>query len=413
MKKKIGILHYAGPPTVGGVEATIAYHARELVALGYSVRVVSGSGAAFDSRVENAIYPLFGSTVPEVLKVKTELDAGYVTDTFETLVARLDADLSDALSDCNVCIAHNVLTLNKNLPLSAALHRQVNRQAIRLIGWCHDLAWTNPQYQPEMHDGYPWELLRQRWPRTRYVTVSEARRGELAELLGIAPEAVTVVVPGIDPQRFFRWTTVMCTLEAQLHLLDADGLLLVPARLTRRKNIELVLRVLAEVRGQSGRDFRLIVTGPPGPHNPSNPGYLGELLNLRRALGLDNSAHFLYAYGSGGQPLVPDDDTIANLYQIADALLFPSTQEGFGIPVLEAGLTRLPEFCADIPALRDSGQRDVTYFDPLNEAPATIAVRILDTLDTSPTYRLQVRVRQHYRWDVLIRQCLVPLLEED
>jgi glycosyltransferase involved in cell wall biosynthesis len=103
---------------------------------------------------------------------------------------------------------------------------------------------------------------------------------------------------------------------------------------------------------------------------------------------------------------------MANLFQLADALLFPSTQEGFGIPILEAGLVSLPVFCADIPALRNTGQRDATYFDPLHDPPATIATRILDTLDASPTYRLRVRVRQHYRWDVLIRECLVPLVEE-
>jgi hypothetical protein len=72
----------------------------------------------------------------------------------------------------------------------------------------------------------------------------------------------------------------------------------------------------------------------------------------------------------------------------------------------------LPVFCADIPVLRNTGQRDATYFDPLRDPPATIATRILDTLDASPTYRLCVRVRQYYRWDVLIREFLVPLLEE-
>jgi len=35
-------------------------------------------------------------------------------------------------------------------------------------------------------------------------------------------------------------------------------------------------------------------------------------------------------------PLLLDDATVANLYQIADALFFPSTQEGFGIPIIEA-----------------------------------------------------------------------------
>jgi glycosyltransferase involved in cell wall biosynthesis len=184
---------------------------------------------------------------------------------------------------------------------------------------------------------------------------------------------------------------------------------LLPARLTRRKNIQLALRVLGEIRSQSARDFRLIVTGPPGPHNPANPGYLGELLDLRRSLNLQNAAHFLYELAD--PPLIPDDDTMAHLYQFADALFFPSTQEGFGIPVLEAGLARLPVFCSQIAPFRQTGQADVVYFDPVNEPAATIAARVLDVLNTCATYRLGARVRRAYRWEVLIREKVVPLVE--
>src|SRR5262249_8609058 len=155
------------------------------------------------------------------------------------------------------------------------------------------------------------------------------------------------------------WTAETERLVNLLGLMDADGLLLLPARLTRRKNIALALRILAALREQSGRDFRLIVTGPPGPHNPKNRGYLDELIDLQDELGLENAAHFLYVYGEAeDSPLVPDDDMLANFYQMADALLFPSTQEGFGIPVLEAGLVGIPAFCADIPPLRETGGRE-------------------------------------------------------
>lgn len=413
MTKRIAILHYASPPTVGGVEATIAYHARGLAGLGYAVRVVSGAGDRFDARVEEHVNPLFGSKHPDILKVKAELDAGKASPVFNTLVEQIGEALRAALDGCDVCITHNVHTLHKNLALTTALARITSGNDLHSIAWCHDLAWTNPQYQPELHAGYPWDLLRQAWPRTRYVTVSEPRRAELAELLDLPPESIAVVEPGVDPARFFHWTATTQHLAERLGLLDADGLFLLPARLTRRKNIALALRVLAEVRRQSGRDFRLIVTGPPGPHNPANPGYLGELLELRRELGLDESAHFLYAHGdSADQPLVPDDDTMANLYQLADALLFPSIQEGFGIPVLEAGLAGLPVFCSHIPPFRKTGADDVLYFDPLADSAGQIAGRVLATLDAYPPFRLRVRVRQSYRWDAIIRGRVVPLVEQ-
>jgi glycosyltransferase involved in cell wall biosynthesis len=411
MTTTVAILHYASPPTVGGVEATIAYHARGLADLGYGVVVLTGAGAAFDERVMTVVNPLFGSSHPEVLAVKKELDAGQVTTRFHALTKHLADGLGVLLSECDACIVHNAHSLHKNLALTAALAAPGLAPGTRMIAWCHDLAWTNPQYLPELHDGQPWNLLREVWPGVKYVTVSEARREEMAALYGLPPEQIGVVVPGVDPQRFFHWTSTTDRLARHLRLLDADALLLLPARLTRRKNIELALRVLAACRAQTGKDYRLIVTGPPGPHNPTNPGYLGELLDLRKALDLDGAAHFLYAHGFSGQTLVPDDDTMANLYQMADGLLFPSTQEGFGIPILEAGLAGIPIFCADIPALRLTARDDAHYFDPTNGDPAQIAALIARTLAESPVSRLRARTRQQYRWDVLIRDRLVPLIE--
>lgn len=400
------MLHYASPPGVGGVESTIANHARILTELGYMVRVVSGSGAIFDERVDIYIHPLFASKHPQVLAVKGQLDTGIVSPEFEALVEEQTAALGEALTGCDVCIVHNIHTLNKNLALTAALARL---ESPRLIAWCHDLAWTNQQYLPELHEGYPWDLLRQAWPNTRYVTVSEPRRDELADLLKIAPDEITVVVPGVDPARFFQWTETMQMIESRLHLLDAAGILLLPARLTRRKNIALGLEVLAEIRRQTGDDFRLVVSGPPGPHNPANRGYLGELLALRLGLKLDDSAHFLYELSD--PPLIPDDDTMANLYQVADALFFPSVQEGFGIPVLEAGLAGIPVFCAYIAAFRQTGQEDVIYFDPVHDSAKGIAGRVLGTLNAYAPYRLRARVRREYRWDTIIRERIIPLLE--
>ncbi len=411
--KTVAILHYASPPTVGGVESTIAYHARALADRGYAVRVVSGSGTPFDPRIETRVDPLFGSTHPDVLRVKAELDAGQISAAYTDLRAKMRSALAEALRGIDVCIAHNVVSMNKNLPLTAALAELAAESPLRVIAYCHDLAAVNDQYRAELHAGAPWDYLRTPWPDTRYVTVSGARQSELADLLAVRAESITVIPGGVDPARFFGWTPTTERLAQSLRLLDADGLLLLPARITRRKNIGLALRILAALRMRSGRDYRLIVTGPPGPHNPTNPGYLGELLTLCRDLQIEEEAHFLYAHGdSPDAPLIPDDATIANLYQIADALLFPSQQEGFGIPILEAGLAGLSIFCADLPPLRETGESDAHYFDPVVGDPDVIAAQILAVLENSQTARLKIRARGRYRWDVLVRDYLLPLLED-
>ena len=403
----VAILHYAAPPIVGGVEQTIYYHALELTRAGHVVRILTGSGVEFDPRVQVTVVPEFGSRHSDVLAVKKHLDRGQVTTDFNALRERLVTLLTSALAGVDALIAHNVFTLHKNLPLTAALYDYVVTGPIdptTILAWHHDLAWDDPRYADDMHDGLPWDLLRTPWPNVRHVTVSTAQQGRLAALYGIPPEQIVVVPPGVDPARFLHWTDTMRRLVDELGWLNADLLFLFPARITRRKNVEMALRILAAFRARTGYDARLIVTGPPGAHNPANAAYLQSLQDLRRDLGLQDAAHLLYELG-----VTPDDNTMANLYQWADALLFPSAKEGFGIPILEAGLARLPIFCADIPPLRETGHGAAHLFD-LHDDPAAIADNMKQVLERDAAHRLRRRVLARFTWRRIVREKVIPLL---
>lgn len=413
MSKHVAILHYASPPVVGGVESTLAHHTRILCDAGFPVRILSGEGTPFDPRAEFILDPLFGSQHPEVLARSAELAAGEATPAFDDLTQRIEDHLRAALFGIDDCIVHNAHTLHKNLALSAALRRLLDDPSSpRFIAWAHDLAWTNAQYLPQLHEGYPWALLKEAWPRTRYVTVSEARQHELAALMGVPSARITVVPPGVDAPALLAWTPDLHRLNTRFGLLDADLLIVLPARLTRRKNIPYALETLAGVRAQSGLDARLIVTGPPGPHNPANAAYLRELLDLRESLGLAEAAHFLYIAGEGDQPFVPDDATVAALLRTADALLMTSAHEGFGMPVLEAGLLGVPVFAPAMPSVREIAGEDCWCFDPAVEPASVAARRLLAALDASPPARLRRKVRQTMRWETLVANRLLPLLEE-
>jgi glycosyltransferase involved in cell wall biosynthesis len=410
---RIAILHYAGPPGIGGVEAIMSAHAIALAAHGYPVRIIAGSGGTLPAPIETHIQPLFSSTHPDILTVKAALDRGEVPPAFAALRDQLTDELAAALSGCAVCIAHNVPTLHKNLPLTAALHTLHQQRAFKLVAWCHDFAWTNPLYAAELHDGYPWNLLRQVWAGAHYVTISAQRRDEMSHMMDLPEEQIHIIGGGLDLARFLRLTPVATQLVARLSLFAADGLLLLPARITRRKNIALALHILAALRAESERDWRLLITGAPGPHNPANAEYLRELLALRDQLQLENSAHFLYTCGDDpAVPLLLDDETVASLYAVADGLLFTSTQEGFGIPILEAGAAGVVIACADIPALRELAGDDALYFDPADSNPDAIARDLLRAFAASPHYRLRVRVRQQYGWDSIISNQIQPLLED-
>jgi glycosyltransferase involved in cell wall biosynthesis len=232
------------------------------------------------------------------------------------------------------------------------------------------------------------------------------RRGELSDLLGIAPESIRVIPNGVDMNTFFKLEPFTVQVVEQLRLNQADPLFLLPARLTPRKNIELALRVLGKVRIEYPKAM-LLVTGPEGPHSPTNAAYKRRLLHLRRELDLQGAVHFLAEVTAEFIP----DTVIADFYRLADALIFPSREEGFGIPIIEAGFSSIPVFCADIPVLRELGGEDVSYFDPQAE-PDSIALQIAVRLVSEATGRWARRAKHGFTWDSIYRLHIDPLILE-
>jgi glycosyltransferase involved in cell wall biosynthesis len=178
---------------------------------------------------------------------------------------------------------------------------------------------------------------------------------------------------------------------------------------TRRKQIEYALRVVSEMVRRE-LTVRLLVTGPPGAHDPRNREYLEELRALRRRLGLDGQVVFCAELpGPRGRGLVLSDRAMGDLYQMADALLLPSRDEGFGLPLLEAGLARLPAFTTDLAPFTDIGG-DAIHTFALEEPPARVAAKIIHTLIEEKPYRLRRRVLASYTWEGIIRERVIPLL---
>jgi len=402
----IAILHYSVPPIVGGVEGVIAHHARLMAADGMSVRLIAARGESLGEKISLTSIPLADSQHPRVLMVKEQLDRGDVTDDFGLLCNDLTSQLQVALSGVDILIAHNVCSLNKNLALTAALHTlHTAKKLPRLIMWHHDLAWTTPRYIPELHDGYPWDLLRTDWGGTLHVVVSELRRRELAELMKLDHASIRVIPNGVDTTRFYKLESQTQTFLEQTRVMDAAPILLLPVRVTPRKNIELALHTLAELH-KHFQQAALVVTGPLGPHNASNQEYFDSLLQLRTQLSLQGSAHFLAELSDSYLP----DEVIADFYRISDALILPSREEGFGIPLIEAAFSHLPVFCADIPPLRELGMGDTTFFST-DADPAALAGLIADHFQAAAPARLALRARAAFRWEAIFNQHIAPMLK--
>jgi glycosyltransferase involved in cell wall biosynthesis len=89
----------------------------------------------------------------------------------------------------------------------------------------------------------------------------------------------------------------------------------------------------------------------------------------------------------------------------------PSHREGFGMPILEAGISGMPIFTTQIPAAVEIGQNDVIRFS-LDDPASKVARMIREWARTSPTQSLRVRVRQNYTWQAILQRQILPLLQK-
>jgi glycosyltransferase involved in cell wall biosynthesis len=406
------ILHYTAPPVVGGVEAVIQAHARAFTEAGYPVTVIAGRGEKADlpSGVDLVLIPEMDSQHPQVLQVSSILEQGEVPPDFDGILNRLTEVLAPILSQFDNVIVHNVLAMHFNLPLTASLHSLVDTGTIRhCIAWCHDFIWTNSHFRSKVRPGYPWDLLRTYRPDMTYVVVSRDRQRTLATLLGCPLEQIHVIYNGVDPKMLLGLSAEGQALVNRLGLLESDLVLLMPVRVTRAKNIEYAMHVVAALKSRGSRP-KLVVTGPPDPHDEESMAYFRTLQELRIDLDVEEEMRFVFESGSDpDEPFTIDAQVVGDLLRVSDAMFMPSHTEGFGMPVLEAGLVGVPILCTDIPAAEEIGGEGVILFDA-DEDPAHVAELILAWVERSPAHRLRRRTRQNYTWRAIFQRDIKPLL---
>ncbi len=412
---KIGILHYSAPPVIGGVENVIQSHIRLFVEAGYPTTILAGRGDknALPHGTELIKLPELDSQDSQILALSQKLEQGDVPDDFDDMVDHLAQILNPYLRSLDVVMIHNVFTKHFNLPLTAALFRLLDQRVIsHCVAWCHDITWTSPHSRTKVFDGYPWDLLRTQRSDITYVAVSQNRRQELSNLFGCSAEQIRVIYNGVDPNDLFALSDVGRALIERLNLWESDLNLLMPVRVTQAKNIELALHVAAALKARSIHP-KFVVTGPPDPHDPLNMEYFQSLLKLRDELGVEQEVRFIYESGSSyPEPFVIEMSVVAELLRMSDALFMPSRREGFGMPILEAGLIGIPIFCADtIPAGREIATRDIVMFSP-EASPDHVAGLILQTMESGPIHRLRRRVRQNLTWEKIFRHEILLLLEQ-
>ena len=412
-KPRTAIIHYSAPPVIGGVESVIEAHARAFIKHGYPINIIAGRGeqAGLPPGVKLHIIPKMDSLHPDILGINDSLTKGEIPGEFAPLVEELTEEMAERLKDYDVVIIHNLFTIHINLPMTVALFRLVERNLIqRCIAWCHDFSWADPQVRGLVHPGYPWDVLRTCLDEIIYVVVSEARRKTLSNIFGCPRTQIKVIYNGVDREKLLGLSQEGQKLINELGLLESDLVLLMPVRVTVRKNVEFAMQVVAALKA-SGYKPQLILTGPPDPHSEDSMMYFKELQELRREHNIVDEFRFVFEHGPDPtKPFTIDHQIVSDLYRVSDMMFMPSHREGFGMPVVEAGLVGLAVISTEFPAATEIGGQDIIKFD-LAEDPGLVAGRIVTWMEETPTHRLRSRVRQTLSWDAIFQRDIEPLLQ--
>jgi len=409
VKPKIGIVHYSVPPQVGGVEHVIEEQTIFLIANKYDVKIIAGKGKKFHKKVRLKIIPQMLAFDPLNKIIDKKLNQGIIGDEFKNRVKFYFEKISKDIQDRDIVIIHNVLNMHFNMPLTVALIKIIKENKNKkFICWVHDLTFRDISYKDKKKNIYPYNLLKTRIKNVKYVAISKFRQEQLAKLFRVPLHSIEIVPAGIYLKRFLRLKMTTIKMLRDYRILDSDLIILYPVRLSRNKNIELAIKVTHAIN-KLGINTILIVTGTPDIHNVESFGYYEFLKNVAKRLNITKKIIFTYDYENKNNDTKITAEVVFDLYKLCDILIFTSKQEGFGLPILEAGISRIPIFCSNIPPFKETGDELVSFFD-LKDTPKKIAKQIIMYLKKNKIPNLFRKIERDYRWETIFKEKIKPML---
>ena len=203
---------------------------------------------------------------------------------------------------------------------------------------------------------------------TRVITSSRYTAEQLLAHTSVFESKLRIIPLGVDPPAL--------TMSPGERLLVREGLvgagnemILSVGVLQTRKNTLNALRALEKLPER----YRLVLVGGDGYGSEAIHGYI-------RRQGLGPRVQVLGHVAVG---------KLQSLYQSASVLLFPSLEEGFGLPVLEAMANGLPVVVSRTSSLPEVGGEAALYLDPHD--PQDIADKVLRAVEDSELRRRMIQ----------------------
>lgn len=224
-------------------------------------------------------------------------------------------------------------------------------------------AFTTPDSVPPAVRAY----RRLNYPRSgraaeAIIINSMSLRSEIEEHLHVEPSKLKLIYEAVDHDLFKPGDQPLARANVIPFGITKPFVLFVSS-LWPYKNCHGLLQAWALLRGQLG-DRQLAIVGPARTQQ-----YMAELQTLASQLGIAEDVVFV-----GGIPL----EQTVDFYRAADALVYPSFNETFGLPILEAMACGCPVVTSNISAMPEIAGGAAVLCDP--REPAAIGEAIISAI---------------------------------
>lgn len=179
-----------------------------------------------------------------------------------------------------------------------------------------------------------------------YLTISEFTRQEMVRIWGIPAEKIHIVPCACSGEmRRVEEVEKLDALRKKYAL--PEHFLLFVGNFNPRKNLERLMLAYDRARDSGKVAHQLVIAG--------EQGWKFDKQTALKGITHQDDIRFI--------GFVPDED-MAALYSAADAFLFPTLYEGFGIPVIEAQSCGIPVLTSNVSSLPEVGGDAAVYVDP-------------------------------------------------
>jgi len=247
--------------------------------------------------------------------------------------------------------------------LSHELPVGIQQSGIKSVVTIHDLIF---KVYPETYSFfdrkiYDWKFQYSCQKADRIIAISEHTKQDIIHYYKIDPNKIEVIYQACQSLYYQLNAADRVAALLQKYQLPERYILSV-GTLQERKNFKLLLKAYQYL--PKAKQLPIVIVGNGGL-------YKEEVLTLIQKLHLETLVFWITDLKA--------DETLQALYQKATLLVYPSFYEGFGLPVVEALLSKTPVITANTSALKEAGGPHSLYIAPTDEKALAKAIeQVLD-----------------------------------